>query len=78
MAFINRHLTEPLTLESIAAEFYLNKDYLGRLFKEHTHATIGHYISVQRANLAQTMLSPRYRNFSASPAMPISLNFSKK
>ena len=57
MAFINRHLTEPLTLESIAAEFYLNKDYLGRLFKEHTHATIGHYISVQRANLAQTMLA---------------------
>lgn len=57
MAFINRHLTEPLTLDSIAAEFYLNKDYLGRLFKEHTHATIGHYISVQRANLAQTMLA---------------------
>ena len=57
MAYINRHLAEPLTLESIAAEFYLNKDYLGRLFKEHTHATIGHYISVQRANLAQTMLA---------------------
>lgn len=57
MAFINRHLAEPLTLESIAAEFYLNKDYLGRQFKEHTHATIGHYISVQRANLAQTMLA---------------------
>ena len=57
MAFINRHLAEPLTLDSIAAEFYLNKDYLGRLFKEHTHATIGHYISVQRANLAQMMLA---------------------
>lgn len=57
IAFINRHLTEPLTLDTIATEFYLNKDYLGRLFKEHTHATIGHYIAVQRANLAQSMLA---------------------
>lgn len=57
IAFMNRHLTEPLTLDSIAAEFYLNKDYLGRLFKKHTHSTIGHYLSVQRASLAQSMLA---------------------
>lgn len=57
ISFINKHLTEPLTLDTIAAKFYLNKDYLGRLFKEHTHATIGHYISVQRASLAQNMLA---------------------
>ncbi|MBE6023533.1 MAG: helix-turn-helix domain-containing protein [Cellulosilyticum sp.] len=57
ISFINKHLTEPLTLDTIAANFYLNKDYLGRLFKEHTHATIGHYISVQRASLAQNMLA---------------------
>lgn len=57
IAFINKHLTEPLTLDAIAAEFYLNKDYLGRLFKEHTHATIGHYISVQRVRLAQSLLA---------------------
>lgn len=57
ISFINRHLTEPLTLDLIAAEFHLNKDYLGRLFKEHTHATIGHYICIQRVNLAQSMLA---------------------
>ena len=57
ISFINKHLTEPLTLDIIADKFYLNKDYLGRLFKEHTHATIGHYISVQRASLAQNMLA---------------------
>lgn len=56
IAFINSHITEPITLNFIASEFHLNKDYIGRLFKEHTHATIGHYISVQRANLAQSML----------------------
>lgn len=57
IAYINRHITEPLTLDTIADEFYLNKDYLGRLFKEHTHATIGHYISVQRAELAGSLLA---------------------
>lgn len=57
IAYINRHLTEPLTLDNIADAFFLNKDYLGRLFKEHTHATIGHYISVQRASLAQNLLA---------------------
>lgn len=57
IAYINSHLCEQLTLETIAARFYLNKDYLGRLFKKHTHATVGHYISVQRAGLAQNMLA---------------------
>lgn len=57
IAYINDHLTEPMTLEGIADEFHLNKDYLGRLFKEHTHATAGHYISVQRVGLAQNMLA---------------------
>lgn len=57
ISYINRHLSEPLTIETIADEFHVNKDYLGRLFKEHTHATIGHYISVQRAGLAQSMLA---------------------
>lgn len=56
IAYINKHLTEPLTLDDIANEFFLNKDYIGRLFKDHTHATIGHYVSVQRAGLAASML----------------------
>lgn len=57
IAYINRHLTEPLSLESIAEEFHMNKDYLGRLFKSHTQATIGHYIAVQRVNLSQSLLA---------------------
>lgn len=57
IAYINLHLTGPLSLEDISHEFHLNKDYLGRLFKEHTHATVGHYIAVQRVSLAQDMLS---------------------
>lgn len=57
IAFINRHITEPIGMGEIADAFHLNKDYLGRLFKAHTHATIGHYIAAQRAGLAQSMLA---------------------
>lgn len=60
IAYINSHLTEELSLEKIAAQFYLNKDYINRLFKEHTHASIGHYIAVQRASLAQGLLAKGY------------------
>lgn len=57
ISYINEHLTEPLTLDMIAGHFYMNKDYLGRLFKLHTHATIGHYIAIRRIALAETLLS---------------------
>lgn len=57
IAYINSHLCEPLTVERIAGEFYLNRDYMARLFKDHTHSTVGHYIAVQRTSLAQKLLS---------------------
>lgn len=60
IAYINRHLNEPLSLEFISDEFHMNKDYLGRLFKSHTQATIGHYIAVQRVNRAQSLLAEGY------------------
>ena len=55
--FINENISEPITVQQIADEIHLNKDYMARLFKEHTHSTLGHYISVQKISLAQTMLS---------------------
>ena len=36
---------------------FMNKDYLARLFKKHTHSTIGHYISMRRVNMAQILLA---------------------
>lgn len=56
ISYINAHLTEPFTLEQMASHFYINKDYMARIFKEHTHASIGHYISVRRAGMAQQFL----------------------
>ena len=57
IAYINAHLMESMTLDDIAEHFFMNKDYLGRLFKKHTHATIGHYISMQKLSQAQHLLS---------------------
>lgn len=56
ISYINKHLTEPFTLEQMASHFYINKDYMARIFKEHTHTSIGHYISVRRASMAQQLL----------------------
>lgn len=60
ITYINEHLTEPLSLQEIADHFFMNKDYLARLFKKHIHSTIGHYIDMQRVNMAQQLLSKGY------------------
>ncbi len=57
IAYLNEHILETLTLASIADHFYMNKDYLARLFKKHTHSTIGHYIAMQKISMAQGLLT---------------------
>ena len=57
IAYINAHLTEQITLDTLASHFYMNKDYLARLFKKHTHTTIGNFISIQKINIAQSLLA---------------------
>lgn len=57
IAYINAHLVEQITLVDIAAHFYMNKDYLARLFKKHTHTTVGNFISIQKLNMAQSLLA---------------------
>lgn len=56
IAYINNHLEETITLSDIEEHFYLNKDYLSRLFVKHTHTSIGRYISIQRIAKAQEYL----------------------
>lgn len=57
ISYINDHISGAISIEAIAQEFHLNKDYLGRLFKEHTHSTIGHYIALHKSGLAKDLLS---------------------
>lgn len=55
--YIAGNCTEPLSLESVADAFFVNKCYLSRIFKEITGFTINEYINVHRIQKAQELLS---------------------
>ncbi len=54
--YINQHLNEDITVDSIAKAFYLSRYYLMHLFKEETSYTIGTYISDKRLLLAKSLI----------------------
>ena len=56
ISYINAHIQENLGLSDLASQFYLNQDYLARLFKSHMHISIGHYIILQKISRAETLL----------------------
>ena len=47
-AFIDTHLEEPLSLDRIAQEFYLNKYYIAHLFQQSVGLSIHRYITKKR------------------------------
>ena len=55
--YIAENCTLPLSLESVADTFFVNKCYLSRIFKEITGFTINEYINVHRIRRAQELLS---------------------
>ncbi|MBQ3912069.1 MAG: AraC family transcriptional regulator [Lachnospiraceae bacterium] len=55
--YIATNCTSPLSLESVADTFFVNKCYLSRIFKEITGFTINEYINVHRIQKAQELLS---------------------
>lgn len=54
--YIAEHFREPLTLEDIAAEFFVSKSYLNRHFKAYTNSTVYAYIMALRLTHARRML----------------------
>lgn len=54
--YITEHFSEPLTLEDIAAEFFVSKSYLNRHFKAYTNSTMYAYIMALRLTHARRML----------------------
>ncbi|MDF2545002.1 MAG: transcriptional regulator, AraC family [Herbinix sp.] len=56
LEFINEHITEELSVDSLSAKFYLNRYYLMHLFKEETGYTIGNYITEKRLLLAKNLV----------------------
>ena len=56
IAYLHAHLQEPINIRDIASYFYLNPDYLARLFKSHMHTSIGRYITLQKIDAAEALL----------------------
>ena len=54
--YITEHFSEPLTLEDIAAEFFVSKSYLNRHFKAYTNSTVYAYIMALRLTHARRMM----------------------
>lgn len=57
MTYIDHHLTEPLSLDSISKALSLDKYYLSHLFKSETEGSIFQYILVKRIVLAKELLT---------------------
>lgn len=54
--YINNHLTEEISIDSLAENFYISKYHMMRQFKSETGYTIGNYINQKRLLLAREML----------------------
>ena len=62
MGYIHTHYNDPITLESLAEQFYVSTFYLCREFRSYTHSTVIQYINVTRIMNAQRMLMETDKN----------------
>lgn len=56
MAYIDRHLTEELPIETIAERFYLSKYHMMRTFRSSAGVSIGTYITQRRLLMARELI----------------------
>ena len=56
ITYINEHLDEELSLDSLTKQFYVSKPQLGRLFKRATGSSVWEYVLVKRLMLARQLL----------------------
>lgn len=54
--YINEHLDENLSLDNLAAEFFLSKYHIAHIFKEHTGLSVHQYITKKRLALCREAL----------------------
>lgn len=55
--FLNRHLTEDISIASLSAHFFISRYYLMHTFKEQTGYTIGSYLTARRLALARQLIA---------------------
>ncbi len=57
LKYINNHITEKISLDTMAKALGLSKSYMCRLFKKHTNQTMVEHINEQKCNFAATLIS---------------------
>ena len=57
LAYINRNITSPITIEQLAGEFFLSESYICRIFKSATGTTINKYICARSISIAKSLLN---------------------
>ncbi|MEG0564658.1 MAG: AraC family transcriptional regulator [Hungatella sp.] len=60
--YIQSHYRDPLSLQSLAEEFYVSKCYLSRIFKAVTGLTVHEYIAIQRVKQGKYLLEQETYN----------------
>lgn len=55
--YLNGHLTEDISINSLSARFFLSRSYLMHAFKDQTGYTIGNYLSTKRLFLAKKLIT---------------------
>lgn len=59
LAYIHAHLTDDLSIETLAHHTYLSPDYLMHIFKAETGYSPGAYITAKRLALARSLMSKK-------------------
>ncbi len=57
MKYIDTHITEPLTLERLSKELFLNKFYISKLFSQRIGCSLRGYINAIRVSMACALLN---------------------
>lgn len=57
LAYINQNIGQPITVEQLAANFFLSESYICRIFKQATGTTVGKYITARRISIAKAHLN---------------------
>ncbi len=57
VSWVDRHYTEPVSLNSLAERFYISKGYLSTLFRQATGSSVKDYVRARRMAHVQLLLS---------------------
>ncbi len=60
IAHLNKHLTEPISLDQISEIFFISKHHLNKVFRKATGTTVGDYLLYKRIIYAQQLLINGY------------------